>query len=89
MPARLDARPCDDQRHANLLLVNRRAMVAPPVLAELLAMVSGDEEHRPWALRFHEIDDPPDALVGGGDFTIVGIDVGRETPANEWSACAT
>ena len=37
------ARPDDDERHAHLLLVDRRAVVAPAVLAELLAVVGGDD----------------------------------------------
>ena len=45
------ARADDEQRHADLLLVDRRAVIAAAVLAELFAVVGRDDDDRARARR--------------------------------------
>jgi hypothetical protein len=63
------------ERHAHLLLVDGGAVVAPAVLAELLAVIGGDDHHRVGARRAHRRHHRAEPGVGRGDLGVVTIDV--------------
>ena len=75
--ARRHAGDGDDERNAELLVVERRAVVAPAVLVELLAVVGRDDDDRARPPRPHLGDEPSDGGVGVGDLAVVAIDVAR------------
>ena len=72
---RREPRGRDDERHPHLLFVDRRAVVAPVVLAELFAMIGGDDHHRVGPAFLDGAHDLTDAFVGRRDLAVVPIDV--------------
>jgi len=65
--------PHDHERYAHLLLVDRRAVVAPAVLSKLLAVVGGDEQRRARAAALDLRADVADGGVRLGDLAVVAV----------------
>ena len=65
----------DDERNPGLPVVQRRAVVAPAVFVELLAVIGGEDDDRIGLSLAHGRDQASDRRVGVGDLAVVAIDV--------------
>ena len=64
-----------DERHPHLLLVDGGAVIAAPVLPELLTVIGGDEDHRTGVARPHHPQELPYGVIGEGHLRVVAIHV--------------
>ncbi len=82
-------RPGDDERHTHLLLVDGGAVVAAAVLAELLAVVRGDDHDRRGTGSPHRPHDAPDAVVGRRNLAVVASTSAEAPPVKACSGWAS
>ena len=68
---RIALRATDDERHARRPLV-RPTLAEHVVVAEHLAVVGGEQEHRVGQLRLHHLQQPADLVVDEVDHPVVG-----------------
>ena len=68
----------DHERHAQLLVVQGRAVVGAAVLAELFAVIGGDDDERRPRERAQPVDEPGERAVDGAHLGVVALDRRRD-----------